>query len=130
MDANRSSSKEPAGSTLPEHKNRLWVLERADDLLGEIAAALRLSIASVWRIPRAAVARNNVERLETLVVSRQALPPRLNLLIASIASALLLAPLLPERTPHPALDKLLRSVATDRRRACYSSRRLPWYLCG
>jgi hypothetical protein len=106
------SSKRPAAPTAPARKESLWVLERADNLLGEIATALWLSIASVWRIPRAAVARDSMARLDTLVANRQALPPRLNLLVASITSALLLSVLLPQRTPHLTADALLSWLAT------------------
>src|SRR5258706_16253030 len=91
-----SGEKERAAPTLPARKESLWILEQADNLLGEIAAAMWLSVASVWRIPRAAMARDSMDRLEVLIVRRQALPPRLSLLVASIASVLLLAFLLPE----------------------------------
>jgi hypothetical protein len=114
VDADGSSSKERAASTLPAAKESLWVLERADNLLGEIAASIWLSLASVWRIPRAAVARDSIDRMEALVISRRALPPRLNLLVASITSALFLAwqVSLPEQAPHQILDTSLRRIAT------------------
>lgn len=108
-----SGEKERAAPTLPAaRKESLWMLEKADNLLGEIGTAMWLSVASVWRVPRAAVARNSMDRLEALVVRRQALPPRLSLLVASIASVLLLAFLLPERTAHISADTLLSWLAT------------------
>jgi hypothetical protein len=96
----------------PPRKESVWVLEQADNLLGDIAKAIWLSVASVWRIPRAAMARYSMDRLEVLVVRRQILPPRLSLLVASIASVLLLAFLLPERTAHLTTDTLLSYLAT------------------
>lgn len=107
--ADGSSGKEPAASTLPARGGSLWVLERADNLLGEVAAAMWLSVASVWRIPRAAVARDSMDRLEALVAGRRALPPRLSLLVASIASPLLLSWLLKDM---PAMGTLLDRLAT------------------
>jgi hypothetical protein len=112
MNTDGSGEKESAAPTLPARKESLWMLEKADNLLSEIGTAMWLSVASVWRVPRAAVARNNMDRLEALVVRRQALPPRLSLLVASIASVLLLAFLLPERTAHISADTLLSQLAT------------------
>ena len=106
------SDERSESSKSPERNESLWVLDRADNLLREVAAALWLSIASVWRIPRAAVARDSMNRLQALVANRQALPPRLGLLVASITSALFLAPLLPMRTPHITLSALLHELAT------------------
>jgi hypothetical protein len=109
---NVDGSGERAAPTSPEGKQSLWVLEKADNLLGEIGAAMWLSVASVWRVPRAAVGRSSMDRLKALVVRRQALPPRLSLLVASIASVLLLAVLLPEGTAHISTDTLLSWLAT------------------
>ena len=46
-------------------------------------------------------------RLEDLIAARHILPPRMNLLVASIASALFLAWTLPERTTHQSTNSLL-----------------------
>jgi hypothetical protein len=91
MNTDGSGEKERAAPALSARKESLWLLEKADNLLGEIGSAMWLSVASVWRVPRAAVTRDSKDRLEALVARRQALPPRLNLLVASIASVLLLA---------------------------------------
>jgi hypothetical protein len=107
--ADGASGKEPAASTLPTRGGSLWVLERADNLLGEVAAAMWLSVASVWRIPRAAVARDSMDRLEALVAGRRVLPPRLSLLVASIASPLLLSWV---AKGMPATGALLERLAT------------------
>src|SRR5215472_12534654 len=107
----KSGNGEPA-ATLPSPKGSLWVLEKADTLVCEVAVALWLAIASVWRIPVAAIKRNSMGRLDALVAKRQVLPPRLSLLVAAIVSALLLSFLLPDRTPHPSFDGLLRQLAT------------------
>lgn len=93
----RSASAQPVA---PARKETLWVLERADSLIGEIALTVWLSVASIWRVPHAAIARNSMVQLEALVASRKILPPRMSLLVASIASALFLAWILPERTLH------------------------------
>jgi hypothetical protein len=98
---------------MPARREPLWILGRADDLLCQIAAAIWLSIASVWRIPRAALARDSIDRLQVLVANRQALPARLNLLLASIASSLFFSWLLPERTPHLLTAELLDRLGTS-----------------
>jgi hypothetical protein len=66
-------------------------LERADDVLGEIAQVMWPGVASVWRIPPAAVVRDSMRRLEVLAARRRVRPPQLNLLIVSIVSPLLLS---------------------------------------
>ena len=110
--ADGKSGREPAAAAVSAPVASLWVLDRADHLLEEVALALWLSVASAWRIPRAAVARDSMGRLEGLVAARRALPPRLNLLVASVASALLLAWLLPTRTPHMSAGTLFDRLAT------------------
>lgn len=109
---NRSASEDARVSSPPPPKSGLWILDRADALIGEIALAVWLVIASIWRIPRAVIASDSIVRLENLIAARQILPPRMNLLVASIASALFLAWQLPERTPHQSTNSLLDRLTT------------------
>lgn len=110
-EANRPSTAGPA-EPAPEPKPSLWVLERADSLIREIVQAIWLSFASIWRVPRAIVAPNSITRLQALMADRKILPPRMNLFLASVVSALFLAWILPERTNHQAAGDLLTQLGT------------------
>jgi hypothetical protein len=93
-------------------KESLWLLERADNLLHEIAAAVWLSLASMWRIPMASVRKDSIVRMEALIAERRILPPRLAMLIASITTALLMAWVLPPRIAHQTAGNLMSKLTS------------------
>ncbi|KQV49457.1 hypothetical protein ASC95_17835 [Pelomonas sp. Root1217] len=66
------------------------MLERADDLFGEVANALWLVVATSWRVPIALCRATGLERIKELVNSRLILPPRVGMLVAALASALMM----------------------------------------
>jgi hypothetical protein len=83
-----SQTGEVKPDSAPTRKEKLWVLDRADDLFGEVANALWLAIASSWRVPIALCQPSGLERIKILVNDRRILPPRVGMLVAALASAL------------------------------------------
>ncbi|MCC5619610.1 hypothetical protein LC605_32105, partial [Nostoc sp. CHAB 5836] len=84
----QAEASKPASA--PARQEKLWVIERADDLFGEVANALWLAIASSWRVPIALCRANGLEYIKELVNSRRILPPRVGMLVAALASALMM----------------------------------------
>jgi hypothetical protein len=96
--------------SLSEEPKNLWALEKADTFIGDIALALWLAIASIWRGPLVLLKRDSISRLDNIIALRRILPPRLNLFMAAIVSALFMSFVLPKRIPHSSLSETIEAL--------------------
>jgi hypothetical protein len=111
---NNMNSNSGKATETPAKTESLWLLDRADELMRAIALTAWLSVASVFRLARALLARDSIARIAALLANRRILPPTFGLLVAAVVSSITFGYIrISTYTPLDLLSKLSSASAEN-----------------